>query len=256
MISVEDGLLEQYEKLFLKKQQMLQECVQLQMIEFSLLGDLRIRRYEQQIESIYRRKEIRLYLQYYNRQETPDVWKIEETLKREMESYREALREMHEQRQAVRESRPVSEEEQLKIRKIYHELVHRMHPDLNPELEKDPEIRDLWEVLNAAYRAMDLEKMEEVHSRMAAYFSGNPGSEKISVLSSLPDQIEKLKKDIEQIQLEDPWLYQTWIYEPEKVKEKQVRLIEEIEELKNYNRELETKLESMKQEREQKQWMN
>lgn len=238
IVPEEDGLLREYEKLFQKKQRILQECTQLRIRFMKLFGSLQVERFELQVQTIRQRKEIALYVQAYNRGEAPDSEVIEAVLDETMESYRSELDQLIAQNAAVGKAVPVTEEKKLKVRRIYRELVHLMHPDLHPDLENNETVKDLWNQLNTAYQVMDLETMEEIRVEVVAVLSGLPDAGVLPSVDRLKERIQKLKTDIDAIQSRDPYRYKEWIYDGELVSEKSDELKEQINELKDYSTQL------------------
>lgn len=252
----EQGLLEDWEKLFLKKQRLLQESVQLQMQYMKLFGELLVERYTLYVEAITKKKEIALWLRAYNRGEMPDAEKIANTLKAELADYYDSLDQLKERNQAAKSGRPVTEEERLKIRRIYRSLVKQLHPDLNPQLMDNEQIKELWNMLTVAYQLMDLETMEELEIQAAALLKGQklePGDVSEEILL---EKTEKLQREIEQILNTDPYRYKDWIDDEVLCREKIDELKEEIEAMKAYCDHLEEQFEAMIQAREKTAWMN
>lgn len=256
IIPEEDGLLQKYEKTFLKKQRVLQECEQLKVRYMRLFGTLLIQRYDLQVQSIRRRKEIALYLQAYNRGEKPDPEAIEKELDRIMKAYDGELENLIAKHVLSQGAVPVTEEEKLRIRRIFRELVHLMHPDLHPGLADNEMIQDLWNQLNAAYQVMDLDAMEGIRVQVIAVLSGLPDAGVIPTVDKLKERIQKLESEIEVIQSQDPYRYKEWIFDRELVQEKKDELHEQIEDLKDYNEQLKENLEHIIAARENNTCMN
>lgn len=256
IVPEEDGLLQKYEKLFLKKQRILQECTQLRIVYMKLFGTLQVELFELQLQTIRRRKEIALYLKAYNQGISPDPEAIEAELDKAMESYRDELDQLISQNAAAGSASPVTDEEKLKIRRIYRELVHLMHPDLHPNLENNEMVQDLWNQLNVAYQVMDLEAMEEIRVEVIAVLSGLPDTGVMPAADRLAERILKLRTDIDIIKARDPYRYKEWIYDRELVIEKKEELKEQIEDLKDYSTQLTDSLERLIAAREKNTCMN
>ena len=64
-------------------------------------------------------------------------------LEKEFAEYQAKLDQMIEENKAVKKDESVSEAERLKIKRIYHHLVKKIHPDMNPMTEKNEELMHL-----------------------------------------------------------------------------------------------------------------
>lgn len=250
IIPADDGLLSQYEKLYLRMQNLRQECVQLRGRYMQLFGQLTIQRFSLRIKIIRLKKEIALYVLTYNKGETPDPQVIAQSLNKEMAAWYAMFKDLVHQEKLIREAEPISEEEELKIRKIFRSLVHLIHPDLHPELESDEEMKTLWNELVTAYHIADLETMEEIQVQILYRLRLLGETTTVPSHDAVEERIERLKEKIEKIQSKDPYLYRDWIDDPEKVQEKKNEMQEFNESLKAYLDSLNQQLQELISSRE------
>lgn len=246
-----DSLLDQYEKLYIRKQTLEQESSQLRCRYMLLFGTLLIRRFSLEIRTVRQKKEIAAYIRIYNRGEIPDPQRIARDLNEKMADWYEMLRNLVRQEKAAQNAEPIPENDRLRIRQIFRSLVHQMHPDLHPELESDEEIKQLWNELLSAYHCMDLETMEEIQVQVLLRLKLK--GENISLPShcAVEERIRRLKEKIAVILETDPYRYREWIDDPDLVEEKKTELQEEISILNSYSQKLKQELEELIRSREE-----
>ena len=97
-----------------------------------------------------------------NRQETIAIEKVEKQLDDEFQEWYEKI---DDQYQKVKEAQSrieglMSDEENEEFKKLYRQLVFKLHPDLNPNQSKD-EI-NLWHQVQLTYQSGDLEEMRSL----------------------------------------------------------------------------------------------
>lgn len=134
------------------------------------------------------------------------------------------------------------EAEKIELKKLYKRLVHRLHPDLHPEQSEWE--RELFLKVQEAYREGNLERLRELEAELDAGMpsdSANSGSiedweERISILK---EQIEKIKKEINQIENDFPFTYRDKLNDKEWVSAKQEEIRAAIEQLKAEKQRLE-----------------
>ena len=97
-----------------------------------------------------------------NRQETIAIEKVEKQLDDEFQEWYEKI---DDQYQKVKEAQSrieglMSDEENEEFKKLYRQLVFKLHPDLNPNQSKDE--KNLWNRVQLAYQGGDLEEMRSL----------------------------------------------------------------------------------------------
>lgn len=238
LIPLEKDLLTRYQKTYLRREKLIQECNQLEGLYMRLFGELITRCFEAQISCISRKKEITLYQASYNRGEVPDPEKIAHQLEAVMSGYHAYLEELKQDSENARNARRLTEEERLKIRKIHRDLVFRLHPDLHPEYAHDEQMAALWQTMTTAYECMDLAALEQVALQVASLLDGNAQASIDLSGVDFEKKIEELEAQMEEICANEPYLYRNWIYDPELVQEKTDELNEQLQQLQGYAREL------------------
>ena len=108
------------------------------------------------------KRQIELIQAAVNRQETIAIEKVEKQLDDE---FREWYEKIDKQYQKVKEAQSrieglMSDEENEEFKKLYRQLVFKLHPDLNPQQSKDE--KNLWNRVQLAYQGGDLEEMRSL----------------------------------------------------------------------------------------------
>ena len=140
------------------------------------------------------KRQIELIQAAVNRQETIEIEKVEKQLDDEFQEWYEKI---DEQYQKVQEAQSrieglMSDEENEEFKKLYRQLVFKLHPDLNPNQSKDE--KNLWNRVQLAYQGGDLEEMRSLMIILEA-------QDGTVELPSSKDILEKMKTKLtEQIQ--------------------------------------------------------
>ena len=121
-----------------------------------LIGKWEYRLFSLQFQARRLKREISIYQAAENRGEVVAAAEVEAILDREFAEYEAALEERQEMIRRAEEHHfcpKLSAEETRAIRDLYHDLVRKLHPDLNPDLPEGA--RQLWEKVVTAYRNSD-----------------------------------------------------------------------------------------------------
>ena len=117
---------------------------------------------ENEITARRLKRQIELIQAAVNRQETIAIEKVEKQLDDEFQEWYEKI---DDQYQKVKEAQSridglMSDENNEEFRKLYRQLVFKLHPDLNPQQSKDE--KNLWNRIQLAYQGGDLEEMRSL----------------------------------------------------------------------------------------------
>lgn len=115
--------------------------------------EITARRYKRQIE---------LIRAAVNRQESIEEKEIDKQLDDEFQEWYKKIKEQY---QKVKEAEDrlnsfMSDDENEEFKKLYRQLVFKLHPDLNPNQTKDEE--NLWHRVQLTYKSGDLEEMRSL----------------------------------------------------------------------------------------------
>ena len=76
----------------------------------------------------------------------------------------------------------------MKIKKIYRDIVKKLHPDISDLMDKDDRLKELWVRANEAYSANDLDALEEAYAQIQLILAGMGENGEINV-SDIEDKI-------------------------------------------------------------------
>ncbi len=127
-------------------------------------GALDMAVYEAYVAVAALKRKIDLVQAYLNRNESPDLLKIEAVLKEEFESYQKELQRLAGKMawaEALLKCEALSAEETRRLKELYREMARGLHPDLNPDLTEKME--GLWNRVQKAYKDGDLPLMEALY---------------------------------------------------------------------------------------------
>jgi len=180
------------------------------------------------------------YLQsYINRNEKPDMAKVETEIALQLNEYKKKIIEQQEMIKAANEylKAPLLTDEQSKeIKELYHTLVKLYHPDLHPDLtEKE---LALFRKAQAAYKQCDLETLREmVRTIDLDKYDDMLDKKGIETnwqerVNKLHEQLDKIKSDIEQLEEKFPFIFRDKLSDKDWVKEQQTEISTVLEEKK------------------------
>ena len=140
---------------------------------------------------------------------------------------------------------PIPEIKVVKIKKLYHKLVKLLHPDLNPHTNNIPALVDLWDRTVTAYKANDLEELEEIMV-LAKKAIEKAGLGIIEIdIPNIEEKIAELEEKIAYILKNDPYRYKDILNNPIVIEEKKDELRKDIKKHKKYKKELDDVLNEM-----------
>lgn len=222
-------------------------CVNIQREYTLVFGGLEYQIYKASCDYLRLRRKKELIQAKKNRRERIDLKAVEARLDEEFRDYKKKLDEkMAEVNRALKASAMefLSEEETKAIKKLYKQLVKRLHPDLNPS-STEAEI-ELFYRATEAYKRGDLKALQLIDAVVddgerkddEAFSSGVVEKE----AERLEGLIEAVQKDMEAIKSGPPY---TWRIYLEDEKKKAERLRQLKEELANFKTAIKTQEESI-----------
>ena len=114
-----------------------------------------------------------------------------------------------------------------------------LHPDINPETSKDPDLLDLWNRVSVAYKCNNLEEIEELQVLVNKALGEKGIDVSKIVVPDIEEKIKKLEEKINEIITTDPYNYK-FILEDKEETEQMIQDFEnEKKEYDNYRQELE-----------------
>ncbi len=124
------------------------------------IGRLEYRLFSLQIRARRLKREISLYQAAKNRRETISEGEVMSIIEMEFSEYRAAIAEQQEKirrAEAHHFSPRLSADDTKAIRTLYHDMVRKLHPDLNRDLPEDA--KRLWVRIAAAYKNCEWQEL-------------------------------------------------------------------------------------------------
>ncbi|MCR5128962.1 MAG: hypothetical protein K6B69_12780, partial [Lachnospiraceae bacterium] len=174
-----------------------------------------------------------------NRGETIDQTALQAYLAKEMSEYLKQLEEMVKENEGAQSDGEVTRAELMKIKKIYHRIAKRIHPDIFPHTQEEPVLMELWNRTSAAYACNDLETMIQCEMLV------NKALEKLGInvesidIPDIEEKIRVLEEEILNIRETDPYQYKYLLEDAEAVAEMKSSLDEELKSYEKYDEQLE-----------------
>ena len=164
---------------------------------------------ENEIASRRIKRQIELLQAAINRQEEIDLDRIEQQLDDELQEWYEKVKKQYKK---VKEAQDridglMSDEDSAEFKKLYRQLVFKLHPDLNPDQTED-EV-NLWHRVQLAYQSGDLEEMRSLMIILESQDKAveMPSSKDIleKRKTKLADQIQKIIGKLSDMKKEFPF---------------------------------------------------
>lgn len=239
LIKINNSSYSRYEELLIQRDNLSKEAFQYDRAYVREFGDLILEVFRKKIECIRLKKTIEYCQAAANHGRSVDSSELSEYLEKEMAAFQEQLDGMVTDAENAKKSSLISEVDLLFIKRTYHKLVKLIHPDINPLTRETPELSDLWERIQIAYKCNDKKALEEL------LLLTNRTLEQLGVGSieiEIPDigeKIAELEKEILHIRETDPYAYKYLLENPVAVDEKKAALKNELQSYEDYINQLE-----------------
>ena len=190
-----------------------------------------------QVEILRLKREISIFQAARNRGEEIPAEKVKQIIENEFAEYQEQLK-IHQEKLQLAEqqlnARPFTDEETRAFKKLYHNIVHKLHPDLNPHLP--PGAALLWERVQAAYKANLWDELFLLADMVDDLLEGKIDYvESLNSMEQLREEMAKITQKIANLerQLSDtrkrvPFSYENLLENPTEVRQKREELKEQI----------------------------
>lgn len=234
-----EDLLLTYEDLLFKKEQFMKDAESYRISYIQEFGELTAEVFKAKIECIRLKKTISFCQKALNVGKKIDVNAMDKAIEGEMLVYKAELQSMLEENKIASKAISSDRFDVTFAKKIFRRLTKKLHPDINKMTEKDPRLEDLWNKIMRAYRANDVERLEELEVLVNAIFK-ELGEDALDIdYQDLEDRIKALEIKIKIILSDKPYTYGELLNDEEKVKAKKEEMQKELKEFKDYAIELE-----------------
>ena len=164
---------------------------------------------------------------------------MQEYLDREMAAYYANLKRMEQDNERCRDAKVSSAYEVQRAKTLYRRLAKILHPDINPETDRQEELMELWQRGLTAYAHNDVKTLSELEI-LARKALKELGAGEIKVdIPDIEERIEALKEEIYDITHSEPYTYGELLDDKEATDKKTAELAQELESYREYHKELE-----------------
>ena len=164
-----------------------------------------------------------------------------------MAEYEARLDKMIEDNKAAKDAVEITEADFLKIKRIYHRLVKKIHPDINPLTNENEELKGLWQRLIIAYNCNNLKEMEETEIHVNLLLKKLNLDTLDITIPNIEDKISEIEAEIERIITTDPYQYKFLLEDTAAVAQKKEELHKELKEYEDYGKQLDEILKELLQ---------
>ncbi len=245
LIRVKNASYARYEELLMLRDSVNKEAFNYEREYTRVFGDLILELFRKKVECICKKKTIEYCRVFINQGKNVDPVALQAYLLKEMLEYQKQLEEMVENNEAAKKAESVSQSDMMKIKRIYHRMVKKLHPDINPLTEENEDLWMLWQRLITAYNCNDLKEMEEtevlINKALEDLKLGNMEIE----IPDIEEKILELEAEIEMIKLKDPYQFKYLLEDPVAVEEKKDSIRKEIRDFEEYGRQLQEMLDEL-----------
>lgn len=232
--NLRSALREKYCKLQAKKMDVLyQEKNYLTSLYLSRVGQLQYELFVIETDIARLQMEMRLIQRYVNQNSPIDFKQVEKEIDKATEQFHKLLVERENELRNAHEylSLPhLTKEEAAELKRLYHDIAKRLHPDLNPNLSEDEQ--DLFQQAQAAYRCSDLNSLRQIHQHVM----GEETSVQVTIdlaqeVQQLQQMTDLLSQQIEQLYQTFPFTQREFLADEEKIAQKQAELRAQIKQM-------------------------
>ena len=194
------------------------------------IGGLEYEVFEKFCEFLRLRRKKELIQAKINRNEKPDLSKIEQQLKNEFADYQEQMQKRLEDiyiAKVTSEDPALTGKELKEFKSIYRNIIKKLHPDLNPNIDENS--KELFDRAVAAYQIGDLEMLKVLLELTKQSETIQTNDTSIASLRAKIDHLEKLIEkvqiDIENIKQTTPYIWKYFLDNPVE-KAKRINILE------------------------------
>ncbi len=231
-----DSQYDEYKNLILKRDELKKKAFQYQEDYYREFGNLLKESFALKVECISLKKKISYCQMCVNQNKKIISLELDAHIEIVMKEYHEELDDLIKHVKFANEVTSITIEDLQEIKKIYRHIVKKIHPDMNPELFKLDDVKDLWNRTRIAYTCNDLKGLQEIQVLVDALDTSNPTVQ----IEHIDKKIDAIKKEIDTILNSNPYQYKYLLEDTEEVHHKKSELKDEIKEYIAYKKQLET----------------
>ena len=254
LIKVKNSSYARYEELLLTRDNLQKDAFQYERAYVREFGDMILDIFRKKIECIRKKKTIEYCQAVVNHGRSIDEKQLQEYLRKEMEFFQKQLEAMIDDTANAKNSALVSEVDLLMIKRIYRRLVKLVHPDINPLTAETPELAELWQRIQVAYKCNDKKGMLELEILTTSVLEQlGIGTIEIEI-PNIEEKIAEIEDEIVTIRETDPYQYKYLLEDPNAFDEKKADLAQELKDYEEYEGQLETILKRLMEKEGSNKW--
>ncbi len=239
IIKVTNSSYAKYEEVLMKRDEVRKEAFLYERAYTREFGELILRVFRIKMECIKKKKTIEYCQRFANRGEAVDQKALQKYLEKELAEYEDRLEEMIHANKLARQGSSITEAEIQEIKRIYHRLVKKIHPDINPLTGTNDELSSLWHRLTVAYNCNDLLEMRETEVLVNAVLKKLDMGTVDVTIPDIDEKIADIEAEIVKITTTEPYTYRFLLGDPKEISEKKKVLRKELDEYEEYEKQLE-----------------
>jgi hypothetical protein len=200
-----------------------------------------------QVEVLRLKREISLFQAARNRGEIITEEEVAKIIKEEFSEYQQLLEKQKANLEFARMyigAEKLSPEEIKELKKLYHDIVRKLHPDLNPDLPDEAAV--LWERVQAAYQMNEWQELYLLAEMVEELLEGKKDPvEAINSLVQMQEETAKILQKTSELETQIaktkervPFVYEKLLRDPAAIKVKRHELDWQIKLCKNRLKEL------------------
>lgn len=245
LLKTDKAKYKEYEDVLLERDQVKKEAGQIWTAYIKKFGQLICDIYEEKVACIKCKKTIEFYQNAINHGKAVDMGEVQSFLDAQMAEYYAKLKEMLDGRKRCEEAGESSAYEVERSKTLYRRIAKLLHPDINPQTDRNAVLMELWQRTMTAYHANDIKELSELEVliRKALRELGGDGMQ--IDIPDIEDRIDEIKREIAEIRSTEPYTYRKFIDDTMVEGLKRQELQTELDIFRTYHNELETVIEEM-----------
>ena len=242
LIKSGDSMYEEYENLLLRRDQLQKESGQIWTAYTIRFGRLIADVFEEQLECVKCRKKIAYYQSAINHGGVIDGEAMRKYLDREMAACYAHLKRLQDDNNACKDAETSTAYEVQRSKTLYRRIAKLIHPDINPETDRNDRIMELWQRTVIAYNHNDVKELSELEVLVRRVLS-ELGEGNIRVeIPDIEEKIDALKTEIRDITRSEPYIYKDLLENEDAAEKKESGLEDELRSYKEYHQKLDEEI--------------
>ena len=245
LIKIQDSRYDVYERLLLERDEARSDAGRIWTAYLKRFGKLITDVFKEKIACIERKKTIAYIQKMQNYGLEVDPAALQEYLETEMREYKTELSRLLRDRQSAEKSGCSTSYEAQRAKQLYRRIAKLIHPDINPETDRNDVLIDLWARTERAYGQNSVKELAEIEVLVRKVLK-SLGINVVRIdIPDINEKIEALEEEIRQIKSEKPYIYEIFLDNEEEAQKKTDELTRELEEYRQYRAELDAEIEKL-----------